>query len=59
MLLKGAGLFQKARRTKEQAAGRGISRYPNSIKSLPEPIGNWILMKIILYAIRLAIYGGK
>ena len=31
--LKGAGLFQKARRTKEQAAGRGTSRYPNGIKS--------------------------
>ena len=44
---KGAGLFQKARRTKEQAAGRGTSRYPNGIKSWPEPIGNWILMKII------------
>ena len=44
---KGAGLFQKARRTKEQAAGRGTSRYPNGIKSWPEPIGNWILKKII------------
>ena len=31
--LKGAGLFQRARRTKEQAAGRGTSRYPNGIKS--------------------------
>ena len=47
ILIKGAGLFQKARRTKEQAAGRGTSRYPNGIKSWPEPIGNWILMKII------------
>ena len=44
---KGAGLFQSARQTKEQAAGRGTSRYPNGIKCWPEPIGNWILMKII------------
>ena len=44
---KGAGLFQKARQTEEQAAGRGTSRYPKGIKSWPEPIGNWILMKII------------
>ena len=45
--VKGAGLFQSARQTKEQAAGRGTSRYPNGIKCWPEPIGNWILMKII------------
>ena len=30
---KGAGLFQSARQTKEQAGGRGTSRYPNGIKS--------------------------
>ena len=30
---KGAGLFQRAGRTKEQAGGRGTSRYPNGIKS--------------------------
>ena len=29
---KGAGLFQSARQTKEQAGGRGTSRYPNGIK---------------------------
>ena len=30
---KGADMFQRARRTKKQAAGRGTSRYPNWIKS--------------------------
>ena len=27
---KVVGMFQRARRTKKQAAGRGTSRYPNS-----------------------------
>ena len=49
VLWKGADMFQRARRTKKQAAGKGTSRYPNGIKSWPElnSISYWILMKII------------
>ena len=39
-LNKGADLFQKGGQTKEQAAGRGTSRYSIGIKSWPELIRN-------------------
>ena len=55
----GAGLFQRARRTKEQAAGRGTSRYPDGIKSWPEPIGNWILMKIFFLRHKISYFWWK
>ena len=44
--LKGAGLFQRACQTMKQAGGRGTSRYPIGIKSWPELISSWILMRI-------------
>ena len=47
--LKGAGLFQRACQTMKQAGGRGTSRYPIGIKSWPELISNWILMRIIFF----------
>ena len=67
---KGSDLFQNQRagQTMKKAAGRGTSRYPIGIKSWPEVIVNWILMKIVFFchfisylwqkiAIVLAIFG--
>ena len=56
---KGAGLFQRAGQTMKQAGAKGTSRYLIGIKSWPELISNWILMRIIFFAIWLAIYGEK
>ena len=46
---KGAGLFQRAGQTMNQAGGRGTSRYLIGIKNWPELISNWILMRIIFF----------
>ena len=46
---KGAGLFQRAGQTMNQACERGTSRYLIGIKNWPELISNWILMRIIFF----------
>ena len=48
-MVKGAGLFQRAGQTMNQAGGRGTSRYLIGIKNWPELISNWILMRIIFF----------
>ena len=68
VLWKGSDLFQRGGQNMKQAAGRGTSRYSIGIKSWPEVIVNWILMKIVFFchlishlwqkiAIVLAIFG--
>ena len=48
-MTKGAGLFQRAGQTMNQAGERGTSRYLIGIKNWPELISNWILMRIIFF----------
>ena len=47
--MKGSDLFQRAGQTMKQAAAKGTSRYLIGIKSWPELISNWILMRIIFF----------